>query len=99
MGKLFGDLTEKHKRAHEKKFITGAKVDGSKPPNRKERKGSSYNDQKTGERITLSGKRIQVPVNGHELKIINSLAEDSGLPIGTLLRKLAMDLAKKENRS
>ena len=61
--------------------------------------GVAYNDQKTGERITLSGKRIQGSVNGHELKIINGLAEDSGLPIGTLPRKLAMDLAKKENRN
>ena len=99
MGKLFGDLTEKHKRAHEEKFITGSKVDGSKPTDRKERRGGSYNYQKTGGRITLSVKRIQVPVNGHELKIINGLAKDSGLPIGILLRKLAMDLAKRENRS
>ena len=41
MGKLFSDLTDKHKRAHEEKFITGAKVDGAKPPNKKERRGGS----------------------------------------------------------
>ena len=99
MSKLLGDLTERQKRAHQEQFIAGAKVDGSKVHNKKERRGGSYNDQKTGERITLSGKRIQVPVNGHELKIIHVLVEDSGLPIGTLLKKFAIDLAKKENRS
>jgi hypothetical protein len=88
----FSDIKKKKKVLDTNSFIDDAKVDGSKVIlDRNERRGSSYLDTKTGKRIPLSGKVIQVPVNGYELQIMELLAKEAGLPVGTYLRNLAMN--------
>ncbi|MDW2116725.1 MULTISPECIES: hypothetical protein [unclassified Vibrio] len=87
----FSDIKRKGTEP-KKSFIESAKVDGKKDKN--ERRGSSYIDKETGERVPLSGKIIQVPVNGYELSILEDLSKEAGLPIGTYLRNLAMDKAQ-----
>ncbi|MGY5652741.1 hypothetical protein [Vibrio cincinnatiensis] len=95
----FSDIKKKQKKVDANSFIEEAKVDGSQiNTDKNERRGSSYIDKETGEKIKLTGKVLQVPVNGYELQILESLAKDAGLPIGTLLRNLAMDVAAKQKR-
>jgi hypothetical protein len=92
----FSDIKKKNKALNTISFIEDAKVDGSKVIlDKNERRGSSYLDTKTGKRVSLSGKIIQVPVNGYELEIMTLLAKEAGLPIGTYLRNLVMDLYMK----
>ena len=88
---IFSDIKKKNTSTYDS-FIDEAKVDGKKDKN--ERRGSSYVDKETGIRVPLSGKVIQVPVNGYELSILESLAKEAGLPVGTFLRNLAMDKAQ-----
>ena len=95
----FADIKKKATKSQTIDFIESAKVDGSKKIfDKNERRGSSYFDKATGEKIPLSGKIIQVPVNGYELEVLTALAKEVGLPIGTYLRNLAMDAASKKNR-
>lgn len=93
----FSDIKKKKREVDTTSFIEEAKVDGLKNEmDKNERRGSSYIDKDSGQRINLSGKVIQVPVNGYELKILEYLAKSSGLPIGTYLRNLAMEKTKDE---
>lgn len=95
----FSDIKKKNKALNTISFIEDAKVDGSKVIlDKNERRGSSYLDTKTGKRVSLSGKIIQIPVNGYELKTLKILAKEAGLPIGTYLRALAMDVALKNKQ-
>lgn len=92
----FSDI--KKKKAEQKKtnFIESAKVDGHTKYdlNKNERRGSSYIDKETGEKVKLSGKILQVPVNGYELNILEQGAKKMGLPLGSYLRTLGIEAAK-----
>lgn len=92
--KPFSDIKKKTKALND--FIGDAKVDGSKNEyNKNERRGSSYLDKNTGERIRLTGKILQVPVNGYELKKLEEGAKKVGLPLGSYLRTLGLEAAEK----
>lgn len=92
----FSDIKKKSKKVDANSFIEEAKVDGSqKNLDKNERRGSSYTDKDTGEKIKLTGKILQVPVNGYELKILTEGAKKMGLPLGSYLRTLGLDAANK----
>lgn len=94
----FSDIQRKPKPKIDKnQFIESAKVDGdidSKTLDKNERRGSFYTDKETGKRIKLSGKILQVPVNGYELEILEKGAKKMGLPLGSYLRTLGIESAK-----
>ncbi|MEL0630735.1 hypothetical protein [Psychromonas aquatilis] len=90
----FGDITAKKKAT--KKFIEDAKVDGEIESNVQNRRGASYKDPKTGEKIKLGGKILQVPLNEQELKTLTESAQEEGLPLATFLRKIAIRHAKSK---
>lgn len=89
----FGDIKKKTSTPRKNEFIESAKVDGnaSNSFDKNERRGSSYINKETGERIKLSGKILQVPVNGYELEILEKGAKEAGLPIGSYLRNLGLE--------
>lgn len=94
----FSDITKKQKYSKKNDFIESAKVDGDKKLftnsfDINERRGSSYIDKNTGEKVKLSGKILQVPVNGYELKILEDGAKRMGLPLGSYLRTLGIEAA------
>lgn len=89
----FSDIKKKNKSADLSKFIEEAKVDGALDKN--ERRGSSYIDKETGKKIKLTGKILQVPVNGYELKELEKGAKKMGLPLGSYLRTLGLEAADK----
>jgi hypothetical protein len=94
----FSDIAKKRKSTNKEDFIDAAKVDGENKPassflDANERRGSSYIDKETGEKIKLSGKILQVPVNGYELKILEDGAKRMGLPLGSYLRSLGIEAA------
>lgn len=98
----FGDIKKKPQSIKKDAFIDAAKVDGSATNKTKEqelhkneRRGSSYIDKDTGERVKLSGKILQVPVNGYELKILEDGAKKAGLPIGSYLRSIGIEQSNK----
>jgi hypothetical protein len=101
----FSDITKKSKTTDKESFIESAKVDGktnksldnAELTDKNERRGTSYLDKETGQKIRLSGKIIQVPVNGYELKILEDGAKKSGLPLGSYLRTLGIEAAKGKN--
>jgi hypothetical protein len=94
--KPFSDIKKKSKPTDLSNFIEDAKVDGSKEHfDKNERRGSSYLDKVTGERIKLTGKILQVPVNGYELKELEKGAKKMGLPLGSYLRTLGLEAAEK----
>tara|TARA_R110001583_G_scaffold193131_2_gene360826 strand:+ start:4153 stop:4440 length:288 start_codon:yes stop_codon:yes gene_type:complete len=90
----FGDITAKKKAT--KKFIENAKVDGERESNVQNRRGASYKDPKTGERIKLGGKILQIPLNEQELKILTESAQEEGLPLATFMRKIAIRYANSK---
>lgn len=93
----FSDIKKKRRNIDTDTFIEEAKVDGSKPIlDKNERRGSSYIDKETGEKIKLTGKILQVPVNGYELKILEDGAKKMGLPLGSYLRTLGLEAATKD---
>jgi hypothetical protein len=103
----FSDIAKKSQKANKTDFIESAKVDGTSKQETKvdgtskqetkldknERRGSSYIDKETKKRIPLSGKIVQVPVNGYELKILEAGAQKAGLPLGSYLRTLGLEAA------
>ncbi|MDE1240531.1 hypothetical protein [Vibrio aestuarianus] len=92
----FSDIKKKGKKPDLDEFIDDAKVDGT--PNqldKNERRGSSYIDKETGEKVKLTGKILQVPVNGYELNILEEGAKKVGLPLGSYLRTLGLEAAEK----
>ncbi|MDD1829966.1 hypothetical protein LRP52_48430 [Photobacterium sp. ZSDE20] len=94
----FSDIKKKSKKVPDKEeFINSAKVDGESNGNlnKNERRGSSYIDKETGLRVKLSGKILQVPVNGYELQFLEEGAKKMGLPLGSYLRTLGIEAAKK----
>lgn len=96
----FSDITKKRKSSEKKIFIESAKVDGDKRADGysvdvSERRGSSYIDKETGKKIKLTGKILQVPVNGYELKILEDGAKRMGLPLGSYLRALGIEAANE----
>lgn len=92
---LFSDIKRKTKSNDADSFIEDAKVDGKQSKlDKNERRGSSYLDKETGKRVKLTGKIVQVPVNGYELKILESGAKKMGLPLGSYLRTLGIEAAK-----
>ena len=92
----FSDIKKKKKSVDADSFIEEAKVDGSKSKlDKNERRGASYVDKKTGERFKLSGKILQVPVNGYELEILEEGAKKMGLPLGSYLRTLGIEAANR----
>ncbi|CAM3965118.1 hypothetical protein [Vibrio aerogenes] len=95
----FSDIKKKKNKPDAKEFIESAKVDGQNSPStqfdKNERRGASYVDKTTGKRIQLSGKILQVPVNGYELQILEAGAKEAGLPLGSYLRNLGMDAAQR----
>lgn len=90
----FGDITAKKKAT--KKFIENAKVDGERESNVQNRRGASYKDPKTGEKIKLGGKILQIPLNEQELKILTESAQEEGLPLATFMRKIAIRYANSK---
>lgn len=93
----FSDIKKKSKSIDTQSFIEEAKVDGSKSElDKNERRGTSYVDKRTGEKIKLSGKILQVPVNGYELKILEDGAKKMGLPLGSYLRVIGIEAAKED---
>lgn len=89
----FSDIKKKGKKSDLDEFIDDAKVDGAVHQlDKNERRGSSYINKETGERIKLSGKVLQVPVNGYELDILEKGAKKAGLPIGSYLRNLGLEV-------
>lgn len=98
----FSDITTKRKKSDKENFIGAAKVDGDKKTinhslDVNERRGSHYIDKESGKKIKLSGKVLQVPVNGYELKILEDGARKMGLPLGSYLRTLGIEAAKDKN--
>lgn len=92
----FSDIKKKGKKSDLDEFIDDAKVDGRKEEfDKNERRGSSYLDRETGKRIKLTGKILQVPVNGYELKKLEEGAKKMGLPLGSYLRTLGLEAAEK----
>ncbi len=84
----------------EQEFIEGAKVDGTqavepKAPklDKNERRGASYKDSETGEKVELTGAKIQVAVNGWELEKIKQGAAKKGLTIASYLRTIGISMA------
>ncbi|GHY03058.1 hypothetical protein VCSRO210_3767 [Vibrio cholerae] len=95
-GNPFSDIKKKGKTSDLSKFIDEAKVDGSTEIlDKNERRGSSYIDKETGKKVKLSGKILQVPVNGYELKELEKGAKRMGLPLGSYLRTLGLEAAEK----
>jgi hypothetical protein len=96
----FSDINKKRKTINKENFIDAAKVDGDNNNTPSfdinERRGSHYIDKETGKKIKLSGKVLQVPVNGYELKILEDGAKKMGLPLGSYLRTLGIEAAKKQ---
>jgi len=90
----FGDITARKKAT--KKFIENAKVDGERESNVQNRRGASYKDPKTGEKIKLGGKILQIPLNEQELKILTESAQEEGLPLATFMRKIAIRYANSK---
>ncbi|MDV7106389.1 hypothetical protein R3X26_18575 [Vibrio sp. TH_r3] len=92
----FSDIKKKSKSTDLSKFIDEAKVDGTSDNlDKNERRGSSYIDKETGTKVKLTGKILQVPVNGYELKELEKGAKKMGLPLGSYLRTLGLDAAEK----
>lgn len=94
----FGDIKKKNNNISKSDFIESAKVDGNTDTSsfeKNERRGSSYIDKETGKRVKLSGKIIQVPVNGYELNILEEGAKKMGLPLGSYLRTLGIEHINK----
>ncbi len=46
-------------------------------------------------KVKLTGKILQVPVNGYELKELEKGAKKMGLPLGSYLRTLGLEAAEK----
>lgn len=95
----FSDIKSRVQKQTVSDFVESAKVDGQNTSSQKdinERRGSSYVDKDTGHRIKLSGKIIQVPVNGYELEILENGAKKMGLPLGSYLRALGIEAAKED---
>ena len=95
----FGDMKKKNNNISKSDFIESAKVDGNTDTSsfeKNERRGSSYIDKETGKRVKLSGKILQVPVNGYELNIIEEGAKKMGLPLGSYLRTLGIENVNKD---
>lgn len=95
----FSDITKKRKTINKENFIDAAKVDGDNNTpsfDINERRGSHYIDKETGKKIKLSGKVLQVPVNGYELKKLEDGAKKMGLPLGSYLRTLGIEAAKNQ---
>lgn len=96
----FSDIKKKRKEHEKTEFIESAKVDGNNKKEEQqnldinERRGSHYIDKESGKKIKLSGKILQVPVNGYELKILEQGAKKMGLPLGSYLRTLGIEAAK-----
>lgn len=85
----FADIKKKRKSIDTDSFIENAKVDGSRQElDKNERRGSYYTDKDSGKKIKLTGKILQVPVNGYELKLLEDGAKKMGLPLGSYLRTL-----------
>jgi hypothetical protein len=98
----FSDINKKRKTVNKEDFIDAAKVDGDKTTvnnslDVNERRGSHYIDKETGKKIKLSGKVLQVPVNGYELSILEDGAKKMGLPLGSYLRTLGIEAANSKN--
>ncbi len=87
----FGDITAKSKATN---FVDSAKIDGSNKIDSQARRGSSYKDTKTGKKIKLGGKILQVPLNEYELNILSEAALQEGLPLATFLRVTALKYVK-----
>lgn len=95
-GNPFSDIKKKGKAPDLSKFIDEAKTDGSTEIlDKNERRGSGYIDKETGKKVKLSGKILQVPVNGYELKKLEKGAKRMGLPLGSYLRMLGLKAAEK----
>ncbi|EGQ9414862.1 hypothetical protein ACPF37_003470 [Vibrio cholerae] len=92
----FSDIKKKGKKPDLDEFIDDAKVDGAVHQlDKNERRGSSYIDKETGKKVKLTGKILQVPVNGYELKELEKGAQKMGLPLGSYLRTLGLEAAEK----
>lgn len=90
----FSDIAYSKNKANKKdEFINSAKVDGRVLPN-KDRRGSSYIDKKTGERVALKGKIIQIPVNEEELTLLENAARSMGLNLATFIRVAGLEKVK-----
>lgn len=77
-------------------FVESAKTDGRKSVKEpKSRRGKYRIDPKTGERIDLGGKVLEVPLNAGEVEILSRAAEVSGLPVATFMRSEAIKVARK----
>jgi hypothetical protein len=91
----FGDIQKKTKTANKSEFIESAKVDGASTLDKNERRGASYIDRDSGEKVKLTGKILQVPVNGYELRILENGAKKNGLPLSSYLRTLGIKDSSK----
>lgn len=78
-------------------FVESAKIDGrdSVGKSKSKRRGKYRIDPKTGERIELGGKVLEVPLNAEEAELLFRAAEMSGLPVATFMRSEAMKVARK----
>ncbi|BAE80510.1 hypothetical protein [Sodalis phage phiSG1] len=77
-------------------FVESAKIDGSESVGKlKSRRGKYRIDPKTGERIDLGGKVLEVPLNAGEVALLSRAAEVSGLPVATFMRSEAVKVARK----
>lgn len=99
--KPFSDIKPKRKTTKKTDFIESAKVDGNNTDSSttfdmNERRGPSYFDKETGKRVKLSGKSLQIPVNGYELHLLEEISKKMGLPLASYLRNLGIEAAKKD---
>lgn len=79
-------------------FVESAKIDGRDDgvgKSKSKRRGKYRIDPKTGERIELGGKVLEVPLNAGEAELLSRAAEMSGLPVATFMRSEAMKVARK----
>lgn len=78
-------------------FVEAAKTDGNQRARKPKpgRRGRYCNDPKTGERILLGGKILEVPLNASETELLLRAAEISGLPLATFVRSQAVKSARK----
>lgn len=77
-------------------FVESAKVDGceAEVKSKTKRRGKYRIDPKTGEKIALGGKVLEVPLNYEEVEILSHAAEISGLPVATFMRSEALKVAR-----
>ncbi|WP_323085403.1 hypothetical protein [Providencia alcalifaciens] len=93
----FSSIKRDRKKPDFEEFVGSAKVDGNKDETIKPantRRGKYKIDPDTGERVSLGGKVLGIPLNQNELETITEAAENAGMPVATFVRAAAMKAAK-----